>query len=138
MIGKTTEDYVVNDVLPYIDEIENHQFEHSVRLLRKAGDLGLLGADVPEEYGGIGLDKISSAFITEKFSRAGSFSLSYGAHVGIGSLPIVFFGTEEQKKTYLPDLASGQRIAAYALTEPGSGSDALGAKTTAVLNEAED
>ncbi|MBI6106282.1 acyl-CoA dehydrogenase family protein, partial [Clostridium perfringens] len=85
--------------------------------------LGLLGADVPEEYGGIGLDKISSAFITEKFSRAGSFSLSYGAHVGIGSLPIVFFGTEEQKKTYLPDLASGQRIAAYALTEPGSGSD---------------
>lgn len=136
MIGKTTEDYVVNDVLPYIDEIENHQFEHSVRLLRKAGDLGLLGADVPEEYGGIGLDKISSAFITEKFSRAGSFSLSYGAHVGIGSLPIVFFGTEEQKKNYLPDLASGQRIAAYALTEPGSGSDALGAKTTAVLNEA--
>lgn len=136
MIGKTTEDYVVNDVLPYIDEIENHQFEHSVRLLKKAGDLGLLGADVPEEYGGIGLDKISSAFITEKFSRAGGFSLSYGAHVGIGSLPIVFFGTEEQKKTYLPDLASGQRIAAYALTEPGSGSDALGAKTTAVLNEA--
>ncbi|KXZ20994.1 acyl-CoA dehydrogenase [Bacillus nakamurai] len=136
MIGKTTEDYVVNDVLPYIDEIENHQFEHSVRLLKKAGDLGLLGADVPEAYGGIGLDKISSAFITEKFSRAGSFSLSYGAHVGIGSLPIVFFGTEEQKKTYLPDLASGQRIAAYALTEPGSGSDALGAKTTAVLNEA--
>ncbi|WP_045511827.1 acyl-CoA dehydrogenase family protein [Bacillus amyloliquefaciens] len=136
MIGKTTEDYVVNDVLPYIDEIENHQFEHSVRLLRKAGDLGLLGADVPEEYGGIGLDKISSALITEKFSRTGSFSLSYGAHVGIGSLPIVFFGTEEQKKTYLPDLASGQRIAAYALTEPGSGSDALGAKTTAVLNEA--
>ncbi|MBY8911314.1 acyl-CoA dehydrogenase family protein [Bacillus sp. YC2] len=136
MIGKTTEDYVVNDVLPHIDEIENHQFEHSVRLLKKAGDLGLLGADVPEEYGGIGLDKISSAFITEKFSRAGSFSLSYGAHVGIGSLPIVFFGTEEQKKTYLPDLASGQRIAAYALTEPGSGSDALGAKTTAVLNEA--
>ncbi len=110
MIGKTTEDYVVNDVLPYIDEIENHQFEHSVRLLRKAGDLGLLGADVPEEYGGIGLDKISSAFITEKFSRAGSFSLSYGAHVGIGSLPIVFFGTEEQKKpicrTWLQDKES--------------------------------
>lgn len=100
MIGKTTEDYVVNDVLPYIDEIENHQFEHSVRLLKKAGDLGLLGADVPEEYGGIGLDKISSAFITEKFSRAGSFSLSYGAHVGIGSLPIVFFGTEEQKNLF--------------------------------------
>lgn len=136
MIAKTTEDYIEQDVLPHIDEIENHQFEHSVRLLKKAGELGLLGADVPEEYGGLGLDKISSALITEKFSRAGSFSLSYGAHVGIGSLPIVFFGTEEQKKKYLPDLASGEKIAAYALTEPGSGSDALGAKTTAVLNEA--
>lgn len=104
--------------------------------MKKAGELGLLGADVPEEYGGLGLDKISSALITEKFSRAGSFSLSYGAHVGIGSLPIVFFGSEEQKKKYLPGLASGEKIAAYALTEPGSGSDALGAKTTAVLNEA--
>ncbi|MGV2448434.1 UNVERIFIED_CONTAM: acyl-CoA dehydrogenase, partial [Bacillus sp. ATCC 13368] len=77
-----------------------------------------------------------SALITEKFSRAGSFSLSYGAHVGIGTLPIVFFGTEEQKKKYLPSLATGEKFAAYALTEPGSGSDALGAKTTAVLNEA--
>ena len=89
-------------MLPYIDEIEEHNFDHSVRLLKKAGELGLLGADVPEEYGGLGLDKISSALITEKFSRAGSFSLSYGAHVGIGTLPIVFFGTEEQKKKYLP------------------------------------
>ena len=136
MIAKTTEDYILGDVLPYIDEIEEHNFEHSVRLLKKAGELGLLGADVPEEYGGLGLDKISSALITEKFSRAGSFSLSYGAHVGIGTLPIVFFGTEEQKKKYLPSLATGEKFAAYALTEPGSGSDALGAKTTAVLNEA--
>lgn len=136
MITKTTEDYILGDVLPYIDEIEEHNFEHSVRLLKKAGELGLLGADVPEEYGGLGLDKISSALITEKFSRAGSFSLSYGAHVGIGTLPIVFFGTEEQKKKYLPSLATGEKFAAYALTEPGSGSDALGAKTTAVLNEA--
>ncbi|MEC1562715.1 acyl-CoA dehydrogenase family protein [Bacillus haynesii] len=136
MIAKTTEDYILGDVLPYIDEIEEHNFNHSVRLLKKAGELGLLGADVPEEYGGLGLDKISSALITEKFSRAGSFSLSYGAHVGIGTLPIVFFGTEEQKKKYLPSLATGEKFAAYALTEPGSGSDALGAKTTAVLNEA--
>ncbi|MCY7673280.1 acyl-CoA dehydrogenase family protein, partial [Bacillus altitudinis] len=116
--------------------IENHEFEHSVRLLKKAGELGLLGADVPEEFGGLGLDKISSAIITEKFARAGSFSLSYGAHVGIGSLPIVLFGNQAQKEKYLPGLASGETIAAYALTEPGSGSDALGAKTTAVLNEA--
>lgn len=72
MIAKTTEDYIEQDVLPHIDDIENHQFEHSVRLLKKAGELGLLGADVPEEYGGLGLDKISSALITEKFSRAGS------------------------------------------------------------------
>jgi len=136
MIAKTTEDYILGDVLPYIDEIEEHNFDHSVRLLKKAGELGLLGADVPEEYGGLGLDKICSALITEKFSRAGSFSLSYGAHVGIGTLPIVFFGTEEQKKKYLPSLAAGEKFAAYALTEPGSGSDALGAKTTAVLNEA--
>ncbi|MDA1476353.1 acyl-CoA dehydrogenase family protein [Bacillus changyiensis] len=136
MIAKTTEDYILGDVLEHVDEIEEHNFDHSVRLLKKAGELGLLGADVPEEYGGFGLDKISSALITEKFSRAGSFSLSYGAHVGIGTLPIVFFGTHEQKKKYLPTLASGEKFAAYALTEPGSGSDALGAKTTAVLNEA--
>ncbi|BDC56268.1 acyl-CoA dehydrogenase family protein [Bacillus altitudinis] len=136
MIGKTTEDYILQDVVPYIDQIENHEFEHSVRLLKKAGELGLLGADVPEEFGGLGLDKISSAIITEKFARAGSFSLSYGAHVGIGSLPIVLFGNQAQKEKYLPGLASGETIAAYALTEPGSGSDALGAKTTAVLNEA--
>ncbi|UQZ94220.1 acyl-CoA dehydrogenase family protein [Bacillus safensis] len=136
MIGKTTEDYILQDVVPHIDQIENHEFEHSVRLLKKAGELGLLGADVPEEFGGLGLDKISSAIITEKFARAGSFSLSYGAHVGIGSLPIVLFGNQAQKEMYLPRLASGETIAAYALTEPGSGSDALGAKTTAVLNEA--
>lgn len=136
MIGKTTEDYILQDVVPHIDQIENHEFEHSVRLLKKAGELGLLGADVPEEFGGLGLDKISSAIITEKFARAGSFSLSYGAHVGIGSLPIVLFGSQAQKEKYLPGLASGETIAAYALTEPGSGSDALGAKTSAVLNEA--
>jgi alkylation response protein AidB-like acyl-CoA dehydrogenase len=136
MIGKTTEDYIKKDVLPVIDEIENHQFDLSVKLLKKAGELGLLGADVPEKYGGLDLDKISSSLITEKFALAGSFSLSYGAHVGIGSLPIVFFGNEAQKKKYLPGLATGEKIAAYALTEPGSGSDALGAKTTAKLNDA--
>ncbi|MRX72024.1 acyl-CoA dehydrogenase [Bacillus lacus] len=134
LIARTTEEFVVNDVLPELEDIENHQFEKSVKLLKQAGELGLLGADVPEEYGGLGLDKISSALITEKFARAGSFSLSYGAHVGIGSLPIVLFGNEDQKQKYLPDLAVGEKIAAYALTEPGSGSDALGAKATARLN----
>ncbi len=134
MIAKTTEDFVTNEVLPHLDELENHQFAKSVQLLKKAGELGLLGADVPEEYGGVGLDKISSALIAEKFSVAGGFSISHGAHVGIGSLPIVFFGNEEQKRKYLPQLATGEKLAAYALTEPGSGSDALGAKTTAKLN----
>ncbi|TVP83774.1 MAG: acyl-CoA dehydrogenase [Alkalicoccus sp.] len=135
MIGKTTEDFVKNKVVPEIEYIENHEFDRSVRLLKQAGELGLLGADVPEAYGGIGLDKISSSLITEKFALAGSFSLTQGAHVGIGSLPIVFFGTEEQKQQYLPALATGEKIAAYALTEPTSGSDALSAKTTAVLSD---
>lgn len=134
MIAKTTEDYVQNEVLPVVDKLENHEFENSVRLLKKAGELGLLAADVPEEYEGLGLDKISSALITEKMALAGGFSITHGAHVGIGSLPIVLFGNDNQKKKYLPKLASGQLIAAYALTEPSSGSDALGAKTTAKLN----
>ena len=134
MIAKTTEDYVQNEVLPVVDKLENHEFENSVRLLKKAGELGLLAADVPEEYDGLGLDKISSALIAEKMSRAGGFSITHGAHVGIGSLPIVLFGNEDQKRKYLPKLASGKLISAYALTEPGSGSDALGAKTTAKLN----
>ncbi|MET0785612.1 MAG: acyl-CoA dehydrogenase family protein [Paenisporosarcina sp.] len=134
MIAKTTEEYVTNEVVPVIEKLENHEFEYSVKLLKSAGDLGLLGADVPEEYDGLGLDKVSSALIAEKMSRAGGFSITHGAHVGIGSLPIVLFGNEEQKQKYLPKLATGELIAAYALTEPGSGSDALGAKTTAKLN----
>lgn len=136
MIAKTTEDFVVEQVVPELEYIEKHEFDRSVRLLKEAGELGLLGADVPEEYGGIGLDKISSSLITEKFALSGSFSLSHGAHVGIGSLPIVFFGNEEQKQKYLPGLATGELLAAYALTEPSSGSDALSAKATAKLNEA--
>lgn len=135
MIAKTVEDFVDKDVLPKVAAIENQQFEHSINLMKKAGDIGLLSADIPEEYGGLDLDTISSAIITEKFARAGSFSLTHGAHVGIGTLPIVFFGNEQQKQKYLPKLATGEWIAAYALTEPSSGSDALGAKTTAVLNE---
>ena len=105
MIAKTTEDFVENEVLPQVENLENHEFDHSVKLLKKAGELGLLGADVPEEYGGLGLDKISSAIIAEKLARAGGFSISHGAHVGIGSLPIVLFGNEEQKKKYLPLLS---------------------------------
>ncbi|ODG90430.1 MULTISPECIES: acyl-CoA dehydrogenase family protein [Bacillaceae] len=134
LIAKTTEDFVINEVLPELEYLEQHEFDRTVRLLKQAGELGLLAADVPEEYGGIALDKISSALITEKIARGGGFSLSQGAHVGIGTLPIVLFGNHDQKQRYLPGLASGEKFAAYALTEPGSGSDALGAKTVAKLN----
>ncbi|WP_153721164.1 acyl-CoA dehydrogenase family protein [Sporosarcina cascadiensis] len=134
MIAKTTEEYVKNDVTPLIEKLENHEFEHSVTLLKKAGDLGLLAADIPEEYEGLALDKVTSALIAEKMSLAGGFSITHGAHVGIGTLPIVLFGNHEQKMKYLPNSASGAKISAYALTEPSSGSDALGAKTTAKLN----
>lgn len=136
MIAKTSEDFVVNEVLPEVPYLEKHEFDRSVKLLKSAGELGLLGADIPEEYGGLSLDKISSALIAEKMAIAGGFGITHGAHVGIGSLPIVLFGNEEQKQKYLPLLATGEKIAAYALTEPSSGSDALGAKTVAKLNEA--
>src|SRR5699024_6791177 len=91
MIAKTKKDYVKGEVINLVDNLENHEFEHSVKLLEKAGELGLLSADIPEEYGGLGLDKISSSLITENFAPAGGFSITHGAHVGIGSLPIVFF-----------------------------------------------
>ena len=135
MIAKMTAEFVQKDVLPVLQQIEAHDFSLSVRLFQQAGELGLLGADIAEEYGGVGLDKISSTLITEYMAQARSFGLSVGAHTGIGTLPIAFFGNKAQKETYLPKLASGEWVAAYALTEPGSGSDALGAKTTAVLSD---
>jgi alkylation response protein AidB-like acyl-CoA dehydrogenase len=136
MIAQTASDFIEKEVVPQLEQLENHEFDRTVKLLKKMGELGLLAVDVPEEFEGLGLDKITSSLITEKMAGAGGFSLSYGAHVGIGSLPIVLFGNDEQKNKYLPALASGEKIAAYALTEPGSGSDALGARTTAKLNAA--
>src|SRR3954454_8309258 len=136
MIAKTAEDFIEKEVLPQLEHLENHEFDRTVKLLKKAGELGLLAVDVPEEFEGLGLDKATSSVITEKMAKAGGFSLSYGAHVGIGSLPIVLFGNDEQKKKHLPALASGEKLAAYALTEPGSGSDGLGARTSARLNAA--
>ncbi|MFD0697062.1 acyl-CoA dehydrogenase family protein [Paenibacillus sp. GCM10027628] len=135
MIGETTREFVNGEVLPNDEHLEKLDYDLTVKLMRSAGELGLLGADVPEIYGGLGLDKVSSTVISENLARASSFALSIGAHVGIGTLPIVFFGTPEQKKKYLPDLATGTKIAAYCLTEPTSGSDALGAKTTARLSD---
>ncbi|MBP1157262.1 MULTISPECIES: acyl-CoA dehydrogenase family protein [unclassified Paenibacillus] len=135
MIAEMTADFVEGEVLPVDEEIEKLNYDLTLRLLKQSGELGLLGADVPEALGGLGLDKVSTTLINERLSKASSFALSVGAHVGIGTLPIVYFGTPEQKKKYLPDLASGALIAAYCLTEPTSGSDALGAKTTARLSE---
>jgi alkylation response protein AidB-like acyl-CoA dehydrogenase len=135
MIAELARDFVDGEVLPNDEGLEKLDYDLTVKLMRKAGELGLLSSDVPEEYGGLGLDKVSSTLINETLAKASSFALSLGAHVGIGTLPIVFFGTQEQKQKYLPDLASGSKIAAYCLTEPTSGSDALGAKTTAKLSE---
>jgi alkylation response protein AidB-like acyl-CoA dehydrogenase len=134
MIARMTRDFIEGEVAPKAEEIEKLDYELTVNLLRQAGELGLLSADIPEVYGGAALDKISSSLIGEYMTRGGSFSLSHGAHIGIGTLPIVYFGTPEQKTKYLPALATGEKIAAYCLTEPSSGSDALSAKTTAVLN----
>jgi alkylation response protein AidB-like acyl-CoA dehydrogenase len=133
MMRETAEDFMRREVEPRTAEIEAKTPGLMRSILQKAGEVGLLGHDVPEEYGGLGGDKTSSSLIFESASRLGSFAVSYGAHVGIGTMPLVLFGTPEQKRRYLPSLAGGQRIAAYALTEPGSGSDALAAKTRAVL-----
>ncbi|HHW37770.1 MAG TPA: acyl-CoA dehydrogenase [Bacillales bacterium] len=135
MIAKMTADFIAGEVVPYDDEIEHQNLDVIVRLLKQAGELGLLGADIPEEYGGTGLDKVSSLLIGENFARSSSLAVSHTCHVGIGSLPISMFGTEQQKKRFLAGLATGELLGAYCLTEPSSGSDALGAKTTAVLSD---
>ncbi len=135
MFAKTAEDFVRKEVLPKSDEIENKNYELHVELFRKAGELGLLGVEVPEEYGGLGLDKVSAMLVSEKLACGqGSFATTIMAHTGIGTLPIVYFGTEEQKQKYLPKLASGEWISAYALTETNAGSDAMNIKTKAVLD----
>lgn len=135
MMAKTTMDFTLEKVWPYRDQINEKDYDLLKRLIREAGELGLLGADVPEEYGGSGLDKISSMVITEYLVYGGgSYSVTFGAHTGIGSLPIVYFGNKEQKQRFLPDLAEGKKIAAYALTEPGAGSDAMNIKTKATLS----
>ena len=133
-IGDTTEQFVLNEVLPHREEIEHHNLPLTVELMKKCGELGLLMIDAPEEYGGLELDKATSMLAAEKLSQAGSFSVTYSAHTGIGTLPLVYYGTREQKEKYLNKIISGEWIAAYCLTEPGSGSDALGAAATATLS----
>ena len=134
MIGQTAEEFVVSEVVPHEAELEKKNWTLMVEILRKAADLGLMSIDIPEEYGGLGLDKISSVYVSEKVAASASFATTMGGHAGIGTLPIVYFGNEEQKQRYLPRLATAELPAAYCLTESGSGSDALAAKTKAVLN----
>jgi alkylation response protein AidB-like acyl-CoA dehydrogenase len=134
MFARAAEEFLRKEVLPREDEIYAKDWSVHRELMRKAGELGLLSIDIPEKYGGLGLNKVSSAIVGEQFALQASFAGTQSAHVNIGTLPIVFFGTEEQKKKYLPKLATGEWIGAYALTEPHSGSDALAAKTKAVLS----
>jgi len=135
LIGKSAEEFGLGELAPIRDELEELNPDLLRSLIKKAGELGFLGADMPEIYGGSELDKVSATLITEYISQGTGFSITYGVQTGIGSLPIVFFGTPEQKKKYLPKLATGEMICAYALTETEHGSDALNAETTAVLSE---
>ena len=135
MIAKTTEDFINGEVMPHVKEIDEMRHDINVALLRKAGELGLLSIDIAEEYGGLGLDKTSSMIVAEKVGPTGAWAVSYGAHAGIGTLPIVYFGTPEQKAKYLPKFATAEWVSSYSLSEPGSGSDALSAKTTAKLSD---
>jgi alkylation response protein AidB-like acyl-CoA dehydrogenase len=134
MVNSMASDFMEQEVMPLAMKLEKHEFDHSVTLMRKAGDLGLLGTAIPSEYGGMGQDVITGCIVAEQAGRTGAFATTFIAHVGIGTLPILYFGTEEQKKKYLPGLSSGEFIGSYCLTEPSSGSDALGAKTTATLS----
>lgn len=135
MFAQTAEDFLHNEVLAALDRTEAQEEGAMVGLLKKAGKLGLLMIDVPEKYNGLGLDKATSMLVAEVVSKGGAFATSFGAQVGIGTLPIVYFGTEEQKQKYLPGLATGETISCYCLTEVGSGSDALAARARAELSE---
>jgi len=134
LIGQTAEEFVLKEVLPLVKDLENKKPGLMAELVRKGGELGLMGGGVPEEYGGAGLDKVATTVLTEKLSIYGGFAVTHGAHAGIGTLPIVYFGTEEQKKKYLPKLATGELIGAYCLSEPQAGSDAQNSLTRAELN----
>jgi len=133
-IAKTATEFTANEVLPHAAEIEAKDFALIRGLLRKAGDLGLMAVDIPEAYGGLEMDKVTSAIIAESISKLGSFSVAFSAHVGIGTLPIVWYGTDAQKQKYLPKLATGEWIGAYALSESSSASDAMNCRTRAVLS----
>lgn len=135
MIGQTCEDYVDKEILPILDRIDSQEEGLVPSLMDKAGELGILGMSFPSEYGGMGVDFVTSMLSTEKIGHAHSMSVSLSAHTGIGSLPLLYYGNDDQKQRYAPKLATGEWKAAYCLTEPSSGSDANSGKTKAVLSE---
>ena len=134
LIGQTAEEFAVNEIVPYIEKIEHKDFSVTRDLLRKAGELGLSSVEIPEAYGGLEMDKVTAAVIADHIAKYAGFATTWGGHTGIGTLPIVYFGTEEQKKKYLPRLGAGEIVGAYALSESTSGSDALNSRTRATLS----
>src|SRR5215470_6934605 len=134
LIGQTAEQFAQNEIVPNIEKMEHKDFSVTRELLKKAGELGLSGVEIPEAYGGLEMDKVTSAVIADHIAKYAGFATTWGGHSGIGTLPIVFFGTEEQKKKYLPKLATAEIVGAYALSESTSGSDALNCRTKAVLS----
>jgi butyryl-CoA dehydrogenase len=134
LIGQTAEEFALNEIVPNIEKIEHKDFSVTRDLLKKAGELGLSSAEIPEAYGGLEMDKVTAAVIADHIAKYAGFATTWGGHTGIGTLPIVYFGTEEQKKKYLPRLAAGEIVGAYALSESTSGSDALNCRTRAVLS----
>jgi len=134
LIGQTAEEFAVNEIIPNVEKIEHKDFSVTRELLKKAGELGLSSVEIPEAYGGLEMDKVTAAVIADHIAKYAGFATTWGGHTGIGTLPIVYFGTEEQKKKYLPRLASGEIVGAYALSESTSGSDALNCRTRATLS----
>jgi len=135
LIGQTTEEFAVNEILPNVERIEHKEFQVTRDLLKKAGELGLSGVEIPEAYGGLEMDKVTAAVIADHIAKYAGFATTWGGHSGIGTLPIVYFGTEEQKKKYLPRLATGEMVGAYALSESTSGSDAMNCRARAELSK---
>ncbi|MEJ7861972.1 MAG: acyl-CoA dehydrogenase family protein [Pyrinomonadaceae bacterium] len=135
MIGETTRDFVDNEVIPNLEAMEHHDWELARQLVYKAGELGLLGATIPEEYGGLDLDQTTGVVVAENMGRASGFGVTFGSQTSIGLLPILYFGSDFLKEKYIPGIVSGEKISAYCLSESGSGSDALGAKANAKLSE---
>src|ERR1051326_1194768 len=134
-IAKTTEDFWNKEVAPNVEAIQHHEPGVAVGILRKSAELGLTGVILPEKFGGMEMDLTSAMVVAEGVSKDGSYSAWHGAHTGIGTLPLLLFGTEEQKQRYLPKLASAEMVAAYCLSEPQAGSDALAARTRADLSQ---